>query len=92
MGETAKHDAYLSMWLDIVEAFDKDATAIQFLRDDGDGGFRSGVYRMAREIDRLRLKCGEPPHRESDWQEREDEQVEAEINAELAALSKAKGA
>lgn len=45
----------------IVEMFDKDATAGHFLREDGEGGFASGVYRMAREIDRLREKCGEPP-------------------------------
>jgi len=45
----------------IVELFDKDETAGAFLREDGDGGFAAGVYRMAREIDRLRIKCGEPP-------------------------------
>lgn len=38
----------------IVEVFDKDETAGQFLREDGEGGFSSGVYRMAREIERLR--------------------------------------
>jgi len=38
----------------IVELFDKDETAGSFLREDGEGGFSSGVYRMAREIERLR--------------------------------------
>lgn len=38
----------------IVEIFDKDETAGSFLREDGEGGFASGVYRMAREIERLR--------------------------------------
>lgn len=38
----------------VMDAFDKDETAIQFLREDGEGGFASGVYRMAREIERLR--------------------------------------
>lgn len=37
----------------IIEAFDRDATAGSFLREDGDGGFAGGIYRMAREIDRL---------------------------------------
>lgn len=38
----------------IIDAFDKDKTAGEFLREDGEGGFASGVQRMAREIDRLR--------------------------------------
>ena len=38
----------------IVEIFDTDETAGSFLREDGEGGFASGVYRMAREIERLR--------------------------------------
>ena len=37
----------------LADAFDKDETAIQFLREDGDGGFVSGIGRMAREIERL---------------------------------------
>lgn len=37
----------------VIDAFDKDETAVSFLRDDGEGGFASGVYRMAREIERL---------------------------------------
>lgn len=38
----------------IVEIFDTDETAGSFLREDGEGGFSSGVYRMARGIERLR--------------------------------------
>ncbi len=38
----------------IIDVFDKDETAHGFLREDGEGGFASAVYRMAREIDRLR--------------------------------------
>ncbi len=38
----------------IVAIFDTDETAGSFLREDGEGGFASGVYRMAREIERLR--------------------------------------
>ena len=53
-------DDFKGSYLRIVEAFDKDQTAGQFLREDGEGGFASGIYRMAREIDRLRVKCGEP--------------------------------
>ena len=58
----------------IIEIFDKDETAGSFLREDGEGGFASGVHRMAREIDRLRKKCGEPPASERDpsWQVEED--------------------
>jgi hypothetical protein len=58
-------------WMGIVEAFNKDPTALQYLRDDGEGGFRSGIYRMAREIERLRLKCGEPAERDPAWQDDE---------------------
>lgn len=65
------------MWMGIVDAFDKDKTAIQFLREDGEGGFRSGIYRMAREIDRLREKCGEPAERQPDWEAKEDEEIDA---------------
>jgi hypothetical protein len=43
-----------SPYLRIVEFFDKDETAGSFLSEDGDGGFVGAVYRMAREIDRLR--------------------------------------
>lgn len=63
----------------IVEAFDKDPTAIQFIRDDGEGGFAAGVYRMAREIDRLRVKCGEPPDRDPSWQDREDDEIDSRL-------------
>jgi hypothetical protein len=56
----------------VVKAFDRDKTAIQFLRDDGEGGFAAGIYRMAREIDRLREKCGEPSERDPSWQDEED--------------------
>jgi len=41
-------------YLRIVDAFDKDATAAEFLREDGEGGFAGGVFRMARAIDNLR--------------------------------------
>lgn len=64
-------------YLGIVDAFDKDPTAIQFLREDGEGGFRAGVYRMAREIDRLRKKCGEPPERDPNWEAEEDAIIDA---------------
>lgn len=37
----------------IIAIFDTDETAGSFLREDGEGGFASGVYRMAREIERL---------------------------------------
>lgn len=77
-------DHFKKLHFDIIEAFDKDPIAIQFLREDGEGGFRSGVYRMAREIERLWKKTGEPPTRDPRWQDEEDEQIDAEINAEFA--------
>ena len=83
------NDEYLNMYMAIVKAFDKDATAVQFLRSDGDGGFSAGIYRMAREIDRLRAKCGEPPHRPADWEQQEDEAIDADIAMELAKRSSA---
>ncbi len=48
-------------YLRIVMLFDRDETAGSFLREDGEGGFTGAVYRMAREIDRLRdaLKTAE---------------------------------
>lgn len=45
----------------IVEAFDEDDTAAAFLSDDGEGGFASGVYRMAREIRHLRRALNKSP-------------------------------
>lgn len=39
----------------ILMFFDHDDTAAAFMAEDGDGGLRGAVYRMAREIDRLRL-------------------------------------
>jgi hypothetical protein len=75
---------FKEIYFGIVKAFDRDKTAIQFLREDGEGGFASGVYRMAREIDRLRAKCGEPAELPDDWQDREDEQIDASIEAEVA--------
>lgn len=69
----------------IFDAFDKDATALQFLREDGEGGFSAGIYRMAREIDRLREKCGEPRDRDPSWQDEEDERIDEEIDDALAA-------
>lgn len=77
-------DHYKEIHMGIVEAFDKDETAIQFLREDGEGGFRSGIYRMAREIDRLRAKCGEPAERDPDWEAKEDEEIDAAISEEMA--------
>jgi hypothetical protein len=82
---TSDLEHFRDLHLSIVEAFDKDKTAIQFLRDDGEGGFTAGIYRMAREIERLRDKCGEPQERPADWQEVEDVEVDAEIDAILAA-------
>lgn len=70
-------DHYRSIYMRIVEAFAKDKTAIQFLREDGEGGFPAGVYRMAREIDRLREKCGEPPVRAPSWEQEEDRRIDA---------------
>lgn len=43
----------------VMEAFDRNETAGSFLREDGDGGFSSGVIRMAEEIDRLRAQVDE---------------------------------
>lgn len=43
----------------VVEVFDKNETAGSFLREDGEGGFASGVARMAAEIDRLRERVAE---------------------------------
>lgn len=74
-------DHFKSIYMGIVEVFDKDKTACQFLREDGEGGFRAGVYRMAREIDRLREKCGEPPERDPNWEAIEDAQIDADISA-----------
>lgn len=71
-------DAFKSVYLGIVEAFNDDKTAYQFLREDGEGGFKAGIYRMAREIDRLREKCGEPPYREPGWEEKEDAEIDRE--------------
>lgn len=45
-------------YLRIVMFFDQDETAGAFLREDGDGGFPGALYRMAREIDRLRTTIG----------------------------------
>jgi hypothetical protein len=50
MTEINPNDPYLR----IVMLFDRDKTAGEFLREDGEGGFVGAVYRMAREIDRLR--------------------------------------
>ena len=69
------------IYLTIIRAFD-DKTATQYLRDDGEGGFAAGVYRMAREIERLRAKCGEPAERDRSWELEEDMRIYAEI-AEL---------
>ncbi len=41
-------------YLRIVAIFDKNETAASFLREDGEGGFASGVSRMVKEIDSLR--------------------------------------
>ncbi len=38
----------------IIEIFNKDEIAASFLREDGEGGFSSGVHRMAREIEKMR--------------------------------------
>lgn len=38
----------------VLEAFDRDPTAIEYLSEDGEGGLPSGVYQMARDIERLR--------------------------------------
>lgn len=70
-------DNFKDSYIRVVEAFDKDATAIQFLRDDGEGGFVGGIYRMAREIERLWKKCGEPPTRDPRWQDQEDDEIDA---------------
>lgn len=77
---------FKKMYLDLVVVFDRDKTAIQFLREDGEGGLASGVYRMAREIDRLREKCGEPPERPSDWEEKEEAAIDKQIAIEMAKL------
>jgi hypothetical protein len=42
----------------VIEVFDSKATANQFLREDGEGGFAAGVYRMAKEIERLNVILG----------------------------------
>lgn len=70
-------------YLALLNAFDKDDTAAQFVREDGQGGFASGVYRMAREIDRLRAKCGEPNERPKGWEAREDMMADAVVDAKL---------
>jgi hypothetical protein len=82
-------DHYQSIHMRVVEAFDKDKTAIQFLREDGEGGFPAGIYRMAREIERLWAKCGEPPERDPKWQDEEDVQIDADIDKMMAAKSSA---
>lgn len=48
---TNQHEKIL---MRIVSIFDRDETAGEFLSQDGDGGFGGAIYRMAREIDRLR--------------------------------------
>lgn len=78
---------FQKMYLDMVERFDKDPIAIQFLREDGEGGFGAGIYRMAREIDRLWKQCGEPPTRDPSWQDKEDDEIEAAIDAHFAKKS-----
>lgn len=72
-------DHFRDQYLKVLEAFDRDKTAIQFLRHDGEGGLPAGVYRMAREIDRLREKCGEPPERDPSWQDEEDRKIDSDI-------------
>lgn len=60
--------------------YETDPVAAQFLREDGEGGMSSGIYRMAREIERLRLKCGEPNHRPEGWEDDEDDRNDAEAD------------
>lgn len=79
-------DHFKELYFDLITVFDRDPTAIQFLRQDGEGGLSSGVYRMAREIDRLRKKCGEPPERPADWEEAEDAETDKQIAIEMAKL------
>lgn len=79
-----RSDHFQNMYHDFIESFDKDPVAIQFLREDGEGGFSAGIYRMAREIERLWKKCGEPPTRDPRWQDEEDEQIDRDIDAEFA--------
>ncbi len=75
----------------IVEAFDKDETAGSFLREDGEGGFASGVYRMAREIKRLRADAGILLAILDFSQEATDETLEAEDAAMVEQIRKTLG-
>lgn len=79
-------EPFKAQYMDLLVAFDSDPTAMQFLREDGEGGIASGVYRMAREIDRLRKKCGEPSERPTNWQEKEDAETEKKIAIEIARM------
>lgn len=74
---------YRNLYMNFVRAFDGNQTASQFLRDDGDGGFAAGISRMAAEIDRLRLKCGEPPRREPGWEDAEDAIIDRFVMAKI---------
>ena len=50
---------YEAIYTRIVRAFDTNETANSFLSEDGDGGFSSGVIRMAEEITSLREQLAE---------------------------------
>ena len=51
---TTDFPAAVDGYMRLMTLFDNDAVAGSFLNEDGDGGFVGAVYRMAREIERVR--------------------------------------
>jgi len=57
--QTAPRDSAGPFFIRVADFFDTDATAASFMNEDGDGGFIGAMYRMAREIERLRAASAE---------------------------------
>jgi len=86
---TEPHFGYMR----IVEAFDKNETAGSFLREDGEGGFASGVYRMADEIDALRARAEQAEAALAEEKERYEQwatEIRTGIDAMKAVVDAAK--
>ena len=73
-----------------IKVFDEEATANQFLSEDGEGGFAAGVHRMAKEIERLQ-EVQKSCHRDIIRQDARIEELEAERDALKELVSVAQG-